>query len=135
MSVPKVNYNARIKFVNKESYKRFYKLTTPIKLLKYNCGNQRMTHYIQYDDKFFRISTVYSHPRKFDGVEEHARESVYLSGDRFELLNQVNKHISEVKKWKLVVDDIPEFAEKYIEPKKGRFGALIDKLKMFFKGK
>ena len=135
MSVPRVNYNAQIKFVNKESYNRFYKLKTPIKLLKYNCGNQHMTHYIQYDDNFFRISTVYSHPRKYNGLEEHARESVYKSGDRFDILNQVNEHINEVKSWKSVIDKIPEFAEKFVEPKKRRVEVLINKLKMFFSRK
>ena len=72
-----INKNANIIFVNSKSYNKFYKKQQEIKKLKYNCGNNNITHYIQYDDFVFSLSTHYRHQPKTNGISEHINEIVY----------------------------------------------------------
>lgn len=102
------NSNAKIIFINKESYKKFYKFQPQIKKLKYNCGNNNMTHYIQYDDNFFRLSTSYHHARQINGATEHINEIVANSkSDISYILELIEDHVQNIKEWKFKIDCLP----------------------------
>ena len=133
MNTQKINSNAKIKFVNKESYQNFYKLSAPIKKLKYNCGNQNMTHYIQYDEKIFRLSTKYVHPIKVNGIKEHINEIVYGRIYKLHILEVIEDYIKIIKDWKHKIDCLPDLHSPTIVLSKNKMTTYIDKLKKIFR--
>lgn len=132
-----INKNANIIFVNSKSYNKFYKKQQEIKKLKYNCGNNNITHYIQYDDFVFRISTHYKHHTKTNGISEHINEIVYDAKHATENIKEiVEEQIKKIQKWKKNIDIIPDdLSEKNIllsKENKGIWEKIINKIKNFF---
>lgn len=111
------NSNAKIIFINKQSYKNFYKFQPQIKKLKYNCGNNNMTHYIQYDDNVFRLSTRYRHAKQINGVTEHIKEIVANGKSEISyILSLIESQVQNIKEWKFKIDCFPA-AENYLPAK------------------
>lgn len=104
-----INKNANIIFINSKSYNKFYKNQQEIKKLKYNCGNNHITHYIQYDDFIFRLSTHYKHQPKTNGISEHVNEIVYDAKHAAENIKAiVEDQIKRIQTWKKNIDTIPD---------------------------
>ena len=102
------NKNAKIIFIDSKSYNKFYKNQPEIKKLKYNCGNNNITHYIQYDDFVLRLSTHYKHQPKTNGISEHINEIVYSTQYAKEHIGEIiEKQTNKLKIWKYNIDIIP----------------------------
>lgn len=132
-----INKNANIIFINSKSYNKFYKNQQEIKKLKYNCGNNHITHYIQYDDFVFRISTHYKHQPKTNGISEHVNEIVYDAKHAAENIKAiVENQIKRIQTWKKNIDNIPDdLTNNKIVSQKGNVGInkkIITKIKKFF---
>ena len=93
----------KIIFLDTKSYNKFYKLKSQIKKLKYNCGNQNMTHYISYNEDFFKISTEYKHQLKHNGQSEHYKEASTSSRLK-EITKLIDEHVDSLKHWKFIID-------------------------------
>lgn len=106
---PKItNKNAKIIFIDSKSYNKFYKNQPEIKKLKYNCGNNNITHYIQYDDFVFRLSTHYKHQPKSNEISEHINEIVYSAQYAKEHIGEIiEKQTQKLKNWKHNIDIMP----------------------------
>lgn len=134
------NKNAKIIFIDKKSYNKFYKNQSEIKKLKYNCGNNNITHYIQYDDFLFSLSTHYRHQPKTNGISEHINEIVYSAKYAKEHIKEIiEEQTKKIKNWKNKIDIMPcEISiyndENLILPKKKQniSNLIINKIKKFF---
>lgn len=132
-----INKNANIIFINSKSYNKFYKNQQEIKKLKYNCGNNHITHYIQYDDFVLRISTHYKHQPKTNGISEHINEIVYDAKHAKENIKGiVEEQIKRIQTWKKNIDNIPDdLSNNKIVSSKENIGInkkIINKIKKFF---
>ncbi len=131
------NKNAKIIFIDNKSYNKFYKNKSEIKKLKYNCGNNNITHYIQYDDFVFRLSTQYKHPPKINGIEEHINEIIYSAQYAKDNLGKIiENQITRIKNWKNHIDNIPTnptYEKVSNKPQKQSIGMkILNKIKNFF---
>lgn len=132
-----INKNANIIFINSKSYNKFYKNQQEIKKLKYNCGNNHITHYIQYDDFVFRLSTHYKHQPKTNGISEHINEIVYDAKHAAKNIKViVEEQIKRIQTWKKNIDNIPDDLtnQKILSSKENiRISKkIINKIKKFF---
>lgn len=132
-----INKNANIIFINSKSYNKFYKNQQEIKKLKYNCGNNHITHYIQYDDFVFRLSTHYKHQPKTNGISEHVNEIVYDAKHAAKNIKViVEEQIKRIQTWKKNIDNIPDDLtnQKILSSKENiRISKkIINKIKKFF---
>ncbi len=126
-----ISFNGKIKFVNKASYKNFIVHRKEINQLKYHCGNNNFTHFIQYDKDFFIITTEFEHERKIDGTTAHVLSEVHSLKNKDTITKIITDHIAKTKDWKSGIEQIQNYSPATTQTLKNE--NLVEKIIRFFK--